>query len=224
MRKPINSSSRVPGPPYVQPDGRRRRLSDKRQRILSAAVRVFARRGFYHAKVAEIARAAAVADGTIYLYFKNKDDLLISLFDERMGGIIDEFRKAIAGLDNAAGKLRALVRMHFRMVKEDPDLAAVVQLELRQSNKFIKEYGGSRFAEYLKLIRDTIVEGQEAGLFRRDLAPGVVKRALFGALDEMSTLWIISKNKKYELEDCAEQVATLFLQGLMKDREGGREA
>lgn len=193
----------------------------KRQRILNAAVRVFARRGFYNAKVAEIARAAAVADGTIYLYFKNKDDLLISLFEERMGSIIEEFRAAIAKMNNATDKVRCFVQLHFQMVKRDPDLAAVIQLELRQSNKFIKEYRGSRFADYLNLIREIIVEGQEAGLFRRDIQPGVVKRALFGALDEMSTLWVISNNKKYELEDCAEQVARLFLGGLVKDREGG---
>lgn len=202
----------------LQRNGRRRRQSDKRQRILNAAVRVFARRGFYNAKIAEIARAAAVADGTIYLYFKNKDDLLISLFDERMGSIIDEFRGEIAGLGNAADKVRHFIQMHFRLVKKDPDLATVIQLELRQSNKFIKEYHGSRFADYLNLIREIIVEGQMAGLFRRDVQPGVVKRALFGALDEMSTLWLISKNKKYELEDCAEQVARLFLGGLVKDR------
>jgi TetR/AcrR family fatty acid metabolism transcriptional regulator len=198
-------------------DGRAR--DDKRGRILKSAVRVFARKGFYNAKISEIAHQAGVADGTIYLYFKNKDDILICLFEENMGRIIEEFQAKLASAGTPAEKLRAFIHEHFELVRTMPDLAAVIQLELRQSNKFIKEYSGSRFNEYLNLISRIIHEGQEEGVFRRDLLPGIIKRALFGALDEFSTLWVLSKDKRYDLHDAAEQISNLFLEGLCASKE-----
>ncbi len=195
-----------------------RARDDKRDRILKSAVKVFARKGFYNAKISEIAFHAGVADGTIYLYFKNKDDILICLFDENMGKIIDRFQALLATASDPAEKLRTFIHQHFELVRTMPDLAAVIQLELRQSNKFIKEYSGSRFNDYLNLISSIIREGQSAGTFRSDLLPGIVKRALFGALDEFSTLWVLSKDKRYDLRDAAEQISALILDGLLARR------
>jgi len=194
-----------------------RNRQNKRARILKSAVKMFARKGFYNTKVSEIARHAGVADGTIYLYFKNKDDILISLFEENMGEIIEAFKTRLAESTTPAEKLRTFIRLHFETVRANPHMAAVMQLELRQSNKFIKEYTGSRFRDYLDLISDIIAEGQAAGVFRKDLLPGLVKRVLFGALDEMSTLWVLSKNRRYDLADSAEQIGNLFLQGISVD-------
>ena len=208
------------GQPAGLENGRRR--DDKRGKILKSAVKVFARKGFYNAKISEIAHQAGVADGTIYLYFKNKDDILICLFDENMGKIIQDFRTRLAATADPAEKIRLFIRQHFELVRTKPDLAAVLQLELRQSNKFIKEYTGSRFYDYLNLISGIIHEGQAAGTFRGDLLPGIVKRALFGALDEFSTLWVLSKDKRYDLRDAAEQIGNLFLEGL-RPRSAKRE-
>ncbi|MGH7491040.1 MAG: TetR/AcrR family transcriptional regulator [bacterium] len=194
------------------PNGRAR--DDKRGKILKSAVKVFARKGFYNAKISEIAHHAGVADGTIYLYFKNKDDILICLFEENMGKIIDKFQAKLTTSGAPSEKLRMFVHQHFELVRTMPDLAAVMQLELRQSNKFIKEYSGSRFSDYLNLISRIIHDGQHAGVFRGDLLPGIIKRALFGALDEFSTLWVLSKDKRYDLHDAAEQISNLFLEGL----------
>src|SRR5947207_6789506 len=83
---------------------------DKRARIIDAAIKVFAERGFHTATVAEIARAAGVADGTIYLYFKSKDDLLLRLFDEKMTALLAEVRDALAGEPTAPEKLRRLLQ------------------------------------------------------------------------------------------------------------------
>jgi len=187
---------------------------DKRVRILSAAVKVFAQKGFYNAKVADVAKNAGVADGTIYLYFKNKDDILISIFEEEMEKFIDEIKGVTAVETGSLAKLRRFIHAHLDLVQRNPKLAQVFQLELRQSNKFIKEYTGSKLKEYLNLIGDLIAEGQAEGLIRVELHPGLVKRALFGALDEIATHWVLSKNGKHDLGQSADQIAEIFILGV----------
>lgn len=191
-----------------------RTKENKRARILKAAVKVFSRKGFYNAKVAEIAKNAGVADGTIYLYFKNKDEVLISIFEEEMENFISRARKEIAVANDCIEKLKIFIRTHLNFVKKNPQLAQVFQLELRQSNKFIKEYTGSKLKEYLDLIGAIISQGQQDGTIRRDIHPGLAKRALFGALDEIATHWVLLKNSKYDLEQSAEQIAEIFIRGV----------
>src|SRR5437868_7362857 len=116
------------------------RTGDKRERILAAAERIFARHGFFAARVSEIAKEAGVADGTIYLYFKSKDDLLISLFEDRMERINQNLRDAIASESNARDRLKRVIRLHLELVQQNRHMAEVVCVELRQSSKFIKEY------------------------------------------------------------------------------------
>ncbi len=187
---------------------------DKRSRILQAAVKVFAEKGFYNAKVAEIARKAGVADGTIYLYFKNKDEILILIFEEEMERVIAHVRAEVEQEGNVVAKLRRFVQTHLKFVRKNPKLAQVFQLELRQSNKFIKEYTGSSLKEYLNIIGQLVEEGQAKGVIRTDLHPGLVKRALFGALDEIATHWLLLKNGRYDLNQSAEEIADIFIRGI----------
>src|SRR5437764_11297854 len=133
--------------PKADPNG-----SGKRERILDAAVKVFAQEGFYNAKVSQIAHAAGVADGTIYLYFKSKDDLLISLFEDRMERVNSTLRAALAAGVNAVDRLKRVVRLHLEMIEQNRHMAEVITVELRQSSKFIKEYANPKFAEFLRLI------------------------------------------------------------------------
>src|SRR5690242_20725898 len=163
----------------------------KRERILDAAVKVFAHEGFYNAKVSRIAEEAGVADGTIYLYFKSKDDLLISLFEDRMEHINANLRHALASAPGAVQRLRTVIRLHLELVEQNRPMAEVICVELRQSSKFIREYANPKFAEFLRLIAGTIVEGQARGELRADLDPPVIARALFGALDEISLAWLV---------------------------------
>src|SRR5215813_6311419 len=158
----------------------------KRERILDAAVRVFAEKGFYGAKVAEIAREAGVADGTIYLYFKSKDDLLINLFEDRMERVNANLREAIDTESTAVARLKRIVKLHLELVEQNRDMAEVISVELRQSSKFIREYSNPKFAEFLRTIAGTVVEGQRAGELRANLDPHIFARALFGALDEIA--------------------------------------
>ena len=192
----------------------------KRERILDAAVKVFAAEGFYNAKVAQIAEQAGVADGTIYLYFKSKDDLLISLFEDRMEGINANLRAALAECKTTADKLRSVVRLHVELVLENRHMAEVICVELRQSAKFIKEYANPKFGEYLRLIAGAVADGQKSGELRDDLDPPLVARALFGALDEISLAWLVRGPRgTLDISRATEQMSTLFIEGLKKRPE-----
>jgi TetR/AcrR family fatty acid metabolism transcriptional regulator len=187
--------------------------SGKRESILRAATRVFARSGYFNSKVADIAREADVADGTVYLYFKSKEEILHSIFDQNMAEAIASGRVLIEKVRDPGEKLRRIAMLHLERLGADRDLAVVFQVELRGSTKFMQEFSAAGFAEYLGLLRKTFEEGQRSGLFRKDLNAKLVSKILFGALDEMATNWIISK-RKYKLEPMAEVVMDVFLNGV----------
>ncbi len=186
--------------------------ASKREAILRAAIDVFADRGYFNAQVADVARAAGVAAGTVYLYFKSKDDLLVSIFDRSMRDGLDAGRSAVADLHDPAERLRRLARAHLARLGADRNLAIVFQVELRQSTKFMERFSSSLLRDYLGLIREAIADGQRAGAFRADLKPTVAAKMLFGALDEMATNWILSR-RRYSLEGDADAVVDLFLNG-----------
>ena len=186
---------------------------DKREAILRAAISVFAHNGYFNSKVADIAREAGVADGTVYLYFKNKEDILHSIFDRSVEDVLGAARKQIETVADPKEKLRQIALLHLEGLGADRDLAVVFQVELRGSTKFMEEFSASGFAEYLALIRSTFEEGQRAGVFRADLNSKVVAKVLFGALDEMATNWILSK-RRYKLAPMADQVLDIFLNGV----------
>ena len=189
-------------------------VTDKREAILRAAVRVFARNGFFNSKVADIAGEAGIADGTVYLYFKSKDEILHSIFDQAMEIFISEGRRELATLERPEDKLRRIAEMHLERLGADRDLAVVFQIELRGSVKFMQEFSAAGFADYLDIIRQTIEEGQKAGIFRGDIKPIVASKILYGSLDEMVTNWILSK-KRYALEPMASEVLKTFFRGMM---------
>jgi len=186
---------------------------DKREAILRAATSVFAHNGYFNSKVADIAREAGVADGTVYLYFKSKEDILHSIFDRSVEEALGAARKQIESVSDPKEKLRQIALLHLERLGADRDLAVVFQVELRGSTKFMEEFSAAGFAEYLALIRATFEEGQRTGVFRHDLNANVVAKVLFGALDEMATNWILSK-RWYKLAPMADQVLDILLNGV----------
>ena len=199
--------------PSKQRVSSRNSIGDKRAMILRAATRVFARNGYFNSKVADIARAAEVADGTVYLYFKSKEEILHSIFDQNMAEAIAAGRKLIENLGDPREKLRRIAKLHLERLGADRDLAVVFQVELRGSTKFMEEFSAAGFAEYLALLRRTFEEGQRVGAFRKELNATVAAKILFGALDEMATNWIISK-RSYKLEPMADVVMDVFQNGV----------
>jgi TetR/AcrR family fatty acid metabolism transcriptional regulator len=190
-------------------------VTDKREAILRAAIGVFARNGYFNSKVADIAAAAGIADGTVYLYFKSKDEILHSIFDRAMEEFISEGRRELEGIRGAESRLTRIAELHLEKLGADRDLAVVFQVELRGSIKFMQEFSAAGFAEYLDIICKTIAEGQTAGTFRSDIKPVLAAKMLYGALDEMVTNWVLS-SRSYQLAPMAAEVLKIFLTGLKK--------
>ncbi len=190
----------------------RRRTTDKRDRILQAAVKVFARNGYFGARVTDIAKQAKVADGTIYLYFRSKEDILISLFDEVMAEHIEKGRQELRPVRGVPARLQVIAEHHLRLLGGNRDLAVVFQVELRQSTKFMERFTASWLQDYFAVVSEVIEEGQRDGTLRADLPRMLMTKAFFGALDEMVTSWILSK-KRYDLTRDAAPVVDLFLRG-----------
>ena len=189
---------------------------EKRIRILDAALKIFASRGFYNAKVSEVAKEAGVADGTIYLYFESKDALLIALFEDRMQRLIARANDEIARSEGTVlDKIRQAIALHLSLVVDDPDLAEFITVELRQSGKFIKEYDNPKFTEYLRIFRDLILAGQEQGLIRRTVDARLVVRAIFGALDELLlTLSLTHRNRSVDINATVDGLCDIFFDGI----------
>lgn len=191
-------------------------ITDKREAILRSAVKVFARKGYFNSKVADIAGEAGIADGTVYLYFKSKEEILHSIFDRAMEEFISEGKREISRIERADEKLRRIAELHLERLGADRDLAIVFQVELRGSIKFMEEFSAAGFAEYLSIIHETIEDGQKSGVFRKDLNATVGSKILFGALDEMVTNWILSK-KTYALAPLADEVLKVFFRGTISN-------
>jgi TetR/AcrR family fatty acid metabolism transcriptional regulator len=200
-------------PVAKRPSEPRAPVVDKREAILRAATRVFAQNGFFNAQVADVAKAAGVAAGTVYLYFRSKDDLLVSLFERTMKDAIAAGRAALIGATDPRERLKRIARLHLERLGRDRDLAVVFQVELRQSTKFMERFSSSYLREYLGIIREAVEAGQTAGLFRADISATTAAKILFGALDEMATNWMLSR-RRYSLEADADTVIDLFLHGV----------
>lgn len=187
---------------------------NKHARIITAATKVFAKKGFFNARISDIAKEAKVADGTIYLYFNNKYDILISVFEEEIGKLIDLVQKALGDETDPKKKLEIYAVSHLTAMKKNKNLAEVLQIELRQAHKIVKDYRNNTFTEYTDIVADIIREGQKQNIFREDIMPDLAKRAFFGALDEISRVWNISLETHYTVEDTSHQILLAFLSGI----------
>jgi TetR/AcrR family fatty acid metabolism transcriptional regulator len=185
----------------------------KYKQIIDAAVIVIAENGYHQAQVSKIAKQAGVADGTIYLYFKNKEDILISMFQDKLGGFISSIEEEMERVSSAKEKMLVLVRKHFEILSEDKHLAIVTQLELRQSNKDIRHKINDVLKGYLRLVDSILIAGVEQGEFQKNLDVRLARHMVFGTLDEIVTTWVMNE-QKYNLNEQAEPVHHLIIKGL----------
>jgi TetR/AcrR family fatty acid metabolism transcriptional regulator len=186
---------------------------DKRAAILRAAIQVFARNGYFNSKVSDVASEARIADGTVYLYFKSKDEILHSIFDQAMAEFIEQGKRELASIEDPRARLRRIAELHLGRLSADRDLAVVFQVELRGSIKHMQEFSAAGFGDYLDIIRRTIRDGQTAGVFRSDIKATVAAKIFYGSLDEMVTNWVLSE-KAYPLEPLVDEVLKIFQGGL----------
>jgi TetR/AcrR family fatty acid metabolism transcriptional regulator len=201
----------------VRRDGRskinNKEKNNKYHLILEAAIKVFARQGFYQSTVAQIAREAGVADGTIYLYFKNKDDILVQFFNYRTKQVFDGFRAAVSQPGNSLDKLRNLIRRHLMEFQRDPNMAVVYQVETHQSSRLAESQIREMSQMYQDLVSEIVETGQQEGSIRRDLYVSLVKRFILGAVDEVINTWLHSE-KDYDLVSMADPLVELFIRGI----------
>ncbi|MBW1831525.1 MAG: TetR/AcrR family transcriptional regulator [Deltaproteobacteria bacterium] len=198
------------------PAPKRKRAPNKRERILKAAIKVFAKNGFYATRVSEIAKAAGVADGTIYLYFKNKDDVLVTIFEEGIERLLSILREVAESEEPFDNRIRRIIELQLGLMEEQRDLAEVITVNLRQSSRLLKQYATPLFMQYIDVIADVVRAGQEEGTFRKDLNPRVVARCLFGAIDAILLTWALGEGDPAALRKAATHCASLFLEGLRK--------
>lgn len=189
------------------------RSTDKYQRILDAAVAVFAEKGFFVARISDIADRASVADGTVYLYFKNKEEILMSAINTAFDAFMRHARIELEKIASPAARLRRLAFLHLDALGSNRNLAVVFQMELRQSTRFIGQFSHHQMLEYLGLVRAAIREGQERGEFRRDMPEKFAANCFFGAIDEMVTSWVLSEHD-YPLPNVADVVMDVLLNGM----------
>lgn len=191
-----------------------RKTGDKYYAIIDAAVRVIAKQGYHSAQVSRIAKEANVADGTIYLYFKNKEDILISLFNEKMGHFIETCRQRIDQAESVEDKLYVLIDAHLSQLAQNPELAIVTQIELRQSNPLIRQGINEVMKGYFNLIDRLVETGIKQGVFRSDIDIRSARMMIFGTLDEAATTWVM-KQCKYDLVSHVKPIHNLFLRGML---------
>ncbi|NRD76054.1 TetR/AcrR family transcriptional regulator [Bacillus sp. BRMEA1] len=184
----------------------------KYMQIIDAAVIVIAENGYHQAQVSKIAKQAGVADGTIYLYFKNKEDILISLFEEKMGSFVEKIEEMIEGKETSTEKLLVLIETHLSLLSEDHHLAIVTQLELRQSNKELRLKINDILKGYLHVIDKILIEGKETGEFSSDLDVRLARQMIFGTIDEAITSWVMNE-EKYNLNALAPQIHRMLING-----------
>jgi len=193
------------------------KAENKHAKIISAATKVFAKKGFFTARISDIAKEAKVADGTIYLYFNNKYDILLSVFEEEVGKIVEKTQKLLKSEPDPRKKLEIFALQHLSAMKKNKNLAEVIQIELRQSNKVIRDYRDNKFSNYTGIIAEIIRQGQADGVYRHDLNPDVIKRAFFGALDEVARVWNASLETHYTVEEVCTQILNMFHAGILEN-------
>ena len=191
----------------------RNHTGEKKATLLDAAVVEIARQGHHQTTVAMIARRAGVADGTIYLYFRNKEDLLLSLFERAMDRFIAEGRTGLESAGSALQRLRLIIELHLRLVGADRDLAIITQVELRHSLHFMDQISRAKVGEYLGVLAEVVEQGQDEGHFRPEVDPVFAAKAIFGVLDEMATDWVLSR-RNVRLDSKSGEVADFLLAGL----------
>ena len=192
--------------------------NNKYHLILEAAVKVFARQGFYQSTIAQIAKEAGVADGTIYLYFKNKDDILVNFFHYKTKQVFERFRAEVDKVESGLDKLRNLIRRHLAEFQRDRDMAILYQVGTHQIDRLAEDQIREMSKMYQDLISEIVEAGQQEGSIRKDLYVGLVKRFILGGVDEVINTWLHSEND-YDLVSMADPLVDLFLKGI-----GARDA
>lgn len=190
----------------------------KRRDILDAAVRVFAREGFYPARISDIAAEANVGHGTVYLYFESKEMLLLAIYDELMGEAFSDARRAAETDSDPVEKLRCFLVAQSDLVQKHRELAELVLLEAPHTSKFLHSAGVERIHEQVTYIESLLKEGVHRGVFRPELDASAVATGLLTAVLGVLTRWLLEKSP-LSPRSTVESVLEAFLYGVLISKE-----
>ena len=190
----------------------------KRQTIIQAAIEVFGKKSFRDSNISEIAQRARVAEGTIYQYFKNKEDLFFSIPVEKTREFCGELELHLQGLTGPFNKIRKFIWYYLYFFKTNPEYGRILMLEMRVSRSFIKTKTYSFVRKSTSEILEIIREGQEEGVIRRDANPYVIRQLTLGILEHVVTRWLL-KGEKYDLMDSYEDISKLVMDGIGLSRK-----
>ncbi|MCF8050491.1 MAG: TetR family transcriptional regulator [Desulfobacterales bacterium] len=192
------------------------KTNDKYHRILEAAIKVFAEQGFFQSTISQIAKEAQVADGTIYLYFKNKEDILVQFFSYKTKQVFERFRQGVDSQGSAIEKLRSLIRRHLEEFQQDRNMAVVYQSETHQTSRRAEPQIRAMSKMYMDIVSQIVEQGQQEGSIRKELYLGLVRRFIIGAVDEVINTWLHAE-KDYDLTSMADPLVDLFVRGIGVD-------
>ncbi|MEW6262395.1 MAG: TetR/AcrR family transcriptional regulator [Thermodesulfobacteriota bacterium] len=192
------------------------RIETRKAQILSAAERVFARKGFAEATISDVAREARISEATIYEYFSSKEELLFSIPGDttRRGNEILAFH--LNYMRGAANKLRGIVYHYLWFYQHHPDYAAVAMLILKPNRKFIETEAYQAVREGFRLILDVIKAGMAAGEFRDDLDPYLVRAVILGTIEHLVIRRLLL-GQPDDLLSAVDHLADLIISGIRRE-------
>ncbi len=185
----------------------------KRQQIIQAAAEVFGGSNFQNASVSDIAQRANVAEGTLYQYFKNKEDLFFSIPAQKTEEFSEEFNLHLQGIHDTFTKIRKLIWYYLYFFKTNPAYARSLMLEMRVSKSFIKSKTYDKTKTFTDKVLDIIREGQEEGRIRKDVDVHIIRELVLGVLEHWVTRWLL-KDEEYDLVEHYEEICDLIFGGI----------
>jgi TetR/AcrR family fatty acid metabolism transcriptional regulator len=191
----------------------RKKDEEKRKKILDSATKVFAKMGFSNTRIQDVALEAGIAHGTVYLYFKSKDELFISIFQESLGELIKYADSEIQKKDNAEDKLRRMISLQLDVIEENPDLTKLILIEFPRTGNFLNDNNIDVLANYIDLIGNIISDGIKERIFATNVKIDIVATMIYSAMQGIATRWILD-GMNYSLKTIDAEISEIFLKGL----------
>jgi len=195
----------------------------KRQAIIESAIEVFGKNHFRKASISEIARKAGVAEGTIYQYFKNKEDLFFSIPIEKTKEFCRDLDLHLQGITGAFNKIRKFIWYYLYFFQANPEYSRTLMLEMRVNKSFSKAKAFKSFKPFTNKILEIIEEGRKEGVVRQDVNVYLLRQLILGVLEHMVTRWLL-KGEKYDLVKCYEEVCALVFNGISFPKVPGSDS
>lgn len=190
-----------------------KRSEARKEQILKAAEKIFAKKGFHEATISEVAREAGLSDATIYEYFSTKEELLFSIPRETTRRGMERMEGYLKGIRGAGNKIRTIIYHYLLFYQNEPDYASVIMLVLKSSRNFLETEAYQVIREGFRGILSVIQEGIDSGEFQPDTDPYLVRQMILGVMEHIVIRWLLLGKPK-DLLQYADPVTDMILDGI----------